>query len=478
MTIADPNTGTIGGMPAANIMYGPANAALMGYQARDQNMANARAQTASTQAQTAQTQAATDRSNQLLPYDIQHTQATTNELNANTQSVALKNEAEAGVPADVRSAGVRAGITQNQVKASDAQHQFLQDRIISNAGILDGMTRQEQQNQLEEWGRQSGLPPGYASSAYGKMADARGTDGGPAGKISNFTQLRKDLIDSSKEIQKTKMEQEGATKRTEMTTTAEQKVASMKIDAELKLKGIEESSNPQTAYQYLQNRSVEALNAGDTAMADQYKQRSDAAYEKSKEMAVAQAAAHNAYGANLPALGIANNADVRPGQTPATPGTKGAPTVGQDLGGGARLIGGPGVSGAAGGIQAVPNSAAARPSVPAPAAPAPKVAAPAPAPVQQPTAAPAAPAPTQQPLTDVQQYNAQVDQNIQRRKDMAEDHDAAVRLASNPSLTREHVQGEMQKVAALVGQARSPEEKYQLQRILMRLSFAHAQIKT
>jgi hypothetical protein len=536
MTIGTADLGGMGnglGLPIANPLYGPATAAVMGQQAWNQNMQNA-------QATTAETRARTNRDIQTLQPDIAFKNAQTSLTTQQAASAQIENDAKNVLGPQRIAQGIDADIMSKSTEAQQRSHDYLQRQIIQNADILDNKSPQEASQILEGWGQQAGLKPGEASGIYGGLSakyappppNAGPGNAGNANvpQVGGYAALRKSLLEANPDIFKERLSQEGQTQRNAATLSTEQKIAQQKIDAELQMKGIEESSNPQTAYQYLQNKSVEALNAGNQDLADQYKKRADQAYDHAKEMQVAQAAAHNAYGVNLPSLGISNNAGVKPGETPATPQ---APPVGTDLGGGAKLIAAPGAqapSPAGNGIQPVPSGPGGQPPQAPPSQPTPggmpaganpaNVGGMPGAPVdqrlkilqdelQQATdpadkaalsrsiqriqqqaggqpSAPAAPAP--QPAAppnpyappqrgDTQQYNAEIERNQSRQRDMMEDHQVAQQLGSNPNITKAQLQGEIQKVSAFVGQTKDPQEKYQLMRILTRLSMAQQYVK-
>jgi hypothetical protein len=161
---------------------------------------------------------------------------------------------------------------------------------------------------------------------------------------------------------KTQMQETAATGRTEKQIAAEKEINQSKIDAELKVKGMDLENNPQTAFQYLQGRYIEETNKGNSALANQYLERAKSAYSNQMQMLWAQSAARNAYNPNLQGLAqgiLTNNANVGPGQMPGGGGGGGGGVqVGQEIAPGVRVVGVPGGGGGGGGFAPnMPNIA-------------------------------------------------------------------------------------------------------------------------
>jgi len=304
MTISAPDLGGSGnglGLPIANPLYGPGNAAVLANLAQNQNMAQA-------QATTAETQARTNRDIQTLQPDIAFKNAQTNLTSQQAAAAQIENDAKNVLGPQRIAQGMDADIMSKSTEAQQKSHDYLQRQIIQNADILDNKSPQEANQILEGWGQQAGLKPGEASSIYGGLAASKavplpaagpGTAGNanlpPTGGYAN---LRRSLLEANPDIFKERLSQTGATERANIQATTEQKVAQLRADSEQAVARMD----PEKASQYFTDRYNQLLASGDQAGAEAARSQAVDAMLKKGYFNESMAYARNAYNPLAPAL--------------------------------------------------------------------------------------------------------------------------------------------------------------------------------
>jgi hypothetical protein len=313
MTVSTADLGGTGnglGLPIANPLYGPANAAVMAQQAWNQNMDNAQATTANTRAET-------NRNIQTLQPDIENKQANTALTTQQAAAAKIENDAKNVLGPQRIAQGMDYDIMSKGVKSQQEAHDYVQNQVMKNADIMDGNVAAgksaDNQAMLEQWGKEAGLKPGEASTLYSGVARinapqapnagpgnaANGNQPPMPGGYANFRRL---LMLANPDIMKESMSQEGQNNRSAATISAEKEIAGEKIKAELESKGLELGSNNNSAYGYLRQREQEALNSGNVGMANQYRTMADDEFNHMRDLAVAQGYGRGAMSLNLPSL--------------------------------------------------------------------------------------------------------------------------------------------------------------------------------
>jgi hypothetical protein len=319
MTVSTTDLGGTGnglGLPIANPLYGPATAAAMGNQAWNQNMQQAQAQTQQTQAQTKFFGAQTENTQQ---------EAWTREL---------QNRATDTVPDAVRGTWLAAEGKQKVTAAEGQAVDLFNKQYIALAPQLDQMPPEQAKSAVARIAATAGVSnPNQYADLHAGLAGSMGQSAGPAGNIGGHQALADAMIKANAGYKQAELETGSREKINTQTTQTEKQIADARIASEEKRQQIDVTADPTKASQFYYNKFVEATNSGDQALAEQYRSRSLDAFARAGNLAAIQSFARNAYGPNLPALGIANNAGAGPGQPPQVPGGAGAPSQGQSGGG-------------------------------------------------------------------------------------------------------------------------------------------------
>ena len=251
MTVSTADLGGMGnglGLPIANPLYGPAQAAQNASQAWQQNMANAQATTANTQALTGQTQ----------------------EL---TRGEKLKNDPLAGMDPNLRIQAATSDLTGQMAKTESERRNLADQEYIKNAASYDNMPPGAAEQSQIALAKKYNIDPTDALNRWqgGAVAAAQAAAGaqGPAQAAFQYqggghTANAERLLRLNPELMRTAIEQQGATQRTGMQLTTEEKIAQQKMEQEAKLKEIDLKSNPQTAGQFWASKAFAAHQAGDT----------------------------------------------------------------------------------------------------------------------------------------------------------------------------------------------------------------------
>jgi len=250
MTVSTADLGGMGnglGLPIANPLYGPAQAAQMGQQAWQQNMANAQATTANTQAQTGQTQ----------------------EL---TREERLKNDVTAGLDPNLRIQAATSDLTGQLAKTESERRNLADQEYIKNAPVFDNMNPAQAEQAQMALAKKYNIDPADALNRWqgGAVAAAKSQQAslGPAQAAFQYSggghQANAErLLKLNPELMKTAIEQSGATERTGMQLTMEEKLAQKKMDFEAAQHQIDLKSDPQKAGQFWASKAFEAHQNGD-----------------------------------------------------------------------------------------------------------------------------------------------------------------------------------------------------------------------
>ena len=291
MTMSAPDLGGSGnglGLPIANPLYGPGNAAVLANLAQSQNMAQA-------QATTAETQARTNRDIQTLQPDIDYKNAQTGLTTQQAAAAKIENDAKNVLGPDRIAAGMNADILSKTTEAAQKSHDYVQNQVMKNADILDGNVAQGRsdlnQQMLEQWGKDAGLKPGEASTLYSGVArinapQAPNAGPGTAGQANQppqpggYANFRKLLMLANPDIMKESMSQEGATARTAMTNATEKEIATQKIAAEKEIENIRGLQDPEKAASILTQRYYDLKDTNPEAATQYAKEAMDLANQK------------------------------------------------------------------------------------------------------------------------------------------------------------------------------------------------------
>ena len=518
-------------------------------------------------ATTQETQARTNRSNTLLPYDVQQTQANTANVNAEAVARGLSNEATAAVPVGTRASGI-SGLIQKDVAAgqSAASSNFNQ-WYTANAARLDNLQRNGGSDQVDaEIARQASnnnLNPDQYVRNYGSQSAEQqrkayvgtldSSDPSNAAKAMQYNphqELASNILKANERYKEAELTDTGATKRTSMETDTQKQIASDRNQVEKDLEDVKQYGA--NAPNFLIKKAFEASASGKQSYAERLILEAKAQAQVQGDNLAQKAYSQAFYQLSLNQLGMGTYGNPNPGANGSN-GSGGNGYVIKDENGkevGRGKVGGnapagadfgnisappPGLAGPGGtGAPVQAGAPSGPPSQPTPggmpntgrdpsnvggmpgvplaarlsimndelnsASPEDRPAlqcsiarlqalqqpqgTPPPAPAQQaPVAPPSAPAgpPAQagRPVNASYQppHFADAEQENQQKQVMFEDTMAAKQLASNPGVTRQSLQANIQKLAIAAQQSRDPKEKHDLMRMITRLSLAQQFVK-
>lgn len=287
------------GLPIANPLYGPGNAAVMGQQAFQQNMAESQANTGFVNAQA-------NRSNQMLPYDISQSQALTRSTNAKAQEEEFQNKVNDALGPDTAANQKRYAIQQAGLDLNDSRRKQMEQFGMLNAERISKLPPDQQDAEWEQAARTAGLAPGsgkvWGDIQRGYSKPEEKTDMGPVGKSGGGASFGDFLYKKNNpQLVQAGMEIAGRERVAELTTNTEKEIAIAKMQLERDLKDKEIAADPEKTASVLTQKYFEMLDK-DPAQAKQYADQIETYMKQKGYYAQLSAFVRTAYNPLNPAL--------------------------------------------------------------------------------------------------------------------------------------------------------------------------------
>jgi len=333
MTISTADFGGTGnglGLPIANPLYGPANAAIMAQNAQQQNTLNAQATTRSTDANT-------NRTNLLAPFEAQQMAATARNTNATAAGQEFNNKVNDAFGVSGAAAEKQAALEKMQMDNGSQRRTQEENALMMIGPRLDGKTADEQNGIIRDWFTKQGLPPDHAEQ-WGNVvrsheknppsdtgpANAAAPRGGGAETTQSIFELRNPALAQAK------LETASREKISANTLSMEEKITRMKMDTEKDLAMLD----PEKASQGFTTKYYQLKDSKDPEvqqMAEEYRKQAIDAMLKKGYFDQAASFAKTAYNPTTPLLqDIASKATGKPavaGPVPTVNGATASPPV-------------------------------------------------------------------------------------------------------------------------------------------------------
>jgi len=302
------------GIPMANPLYGPGNAAAMASSAWNQNMQQAQATTQNLQAQT-------NRDIQTLAPDIAQKQASTALTQSQTTAQDFNNKVNDAFGVEGSADEKRAALAKQQLDVGNQRRNQEQQALMLIGPKLDGLPADQQDAMIADWFKQQGLPVDHAAQ-WGQVVRSHESNPPPDAGPASAAQPRGGGTETSQtlfklmnpDLVKEEMVQKGLSSRQTEQLSMEEKLTRIKGDIEKDVTQLRGEQDPKTASQIFTNKYYQ-LKESDPQAADEYRRQAIDAMNKQGFYDASANFARNAYNPLTPLLqNISQNASGKPPQ--------------------------------------------------------------------------------------------------------------------------------------------------------------------